>query len=804
MALSNNLIDKFVNAVGVDSKDKLKKDGPLYGTIVGQSGSMYVKLDGSEVLTPITTTVEYAEGERVLVNILKHTATVVGNVSSPAVNGGTVKKVEDKVDVVIADNVIIRDKIIASEADIANIKADNVSIKGKLDATDAEIKNLKATTITADQADLKYATIENLDVVNETVRNLQGDYGSFKELTTSKITAVEGNITNLTSENVTITGRLDANEASINTLEATTAKITDLDAVNAHIKNLTANKADIDLANVNNAWIQNGIIKDGSIGEAAIHEGAITNAKIADATIEAAKIKSINADTITAGTIKTDRLIITGPDGQDSIVKAINIANGVSEADVNSQKIQAASIDVVDLSAFQAKIAGFDMNGNAIYSGKESIKDPNSGIYISTTGIGMGDGLLTGKDESPLQAYADGSFKLIGKNSSFDFNTVTGELNIEASSLKISSKSVATKSDVDEVRNKAVTAANTANNVQTAMNALNIGGRNLLIDSSFNNGYQSYVDDTYQINNNHTLKLYVNNTDTSGIKYAGISDSYENKRLSVPIADCLNKNLVLSAWLYIPESGSVSGYRCRVVRNVNGTEKLGYPNYDYPNNLPFSDNLSVGWNHLYATYTISGDSTRLDASINVTAAAGKSSLAYLSSPKLECGTRPTDWTPAPEDVETRIDNAYTQIESNKTSISLKASQTETAIISDKLNAYIDSSTEMIQNVNSWQFNFNKLIKTDEADVENHQDYITFQNGDIILGESKSDLKLKIANDSIQFKGTTETEITPDDDTTAWITGKQFNINRGEIHEYLRVGNLILMPKENGNFTIDII
>lgn len=790
MALSNNLIDKFVNAVGVDNKDKLKKDGPLYGTIVGQGGSMYVKLDGSEVLTPIITTVEYAEGERVLVNILKHTATVVGNVSSPAVNGGTVKKVEDKVDVVVADNAIIRDKITASEADIANIKADNVSINGKLDATDAEIKNLKATIITADQADLKYATIENLNVVNETVRNLQGDYGSFKELTTSKITAVEGNITNLTSENVTITSRLDANEASINTLEATTAKITDLDAVNAHIKSLTANKADIDLANVNNAWIQNGIIKDGSIGEAAIHEGAITNAKIADATIEAAKIKSINADTITAGTIKTDRLIITGPDGQDSIVKAINIANGVSEADVNSQKIQAASIDVVDLSAFQAKIAGFDMNGNAIYSGKESIKDPNSGIYISTTGIGMGDGLLTGKDESPLQAYADGSFKLIGKNSSFDFNTVTGELNIEASSLKISSKSVATKTDVDEVRDE--------------ITALNIGGRNLLIDSSFNNGYQSYVDDTYQINNNHTLKLYVNNTDTSGTKYAGITESYDNKRLSVPIADCLNKNLVLSAWLYIPESGSVSGYEFRVMRIVNGITKWGDHNTDYPRNLPSPDNLSVGWNHLYATYTISGDSTDLYVEINVSAKAGKSSLAYLSSPKLEFGTRPTDWTPAPEDVDTRIDNAYTEIESNKTAISLKASQTETSIISDKLNTYIDSSTEMIQNANSWQFNFNKLIKTDEADVENHQDYITFQNGDIILGESKSDLKLKIANDSIQFKGTTETEITPDNDTTAWITGKQFNINRGEIHEYLRVGNLVLMPKENGNFTIDII
>lgn len=605
MALSNNLINQFVNVVNVNSKSNIKKDEPLYGTIVSQGGTTYVKLDGSESFTPVMTTVEYAEGERVLVNIFKHTATVIGNVSSPAVNGGTVKKVEDKVDTVVADNAVIRDKITASEAEISSIKADNVSINGKLDATNADIKNLKATVITADQADLKYATIENLNVVNETVRNLQGDYGSFKELTTSKITAVEGNITNLTSENATITGRLDANEASINTLETTTAKITDLDAVNADIKNLTAKKADIDLANVNNAWIQNGIIKDGSIGEAAIHEGAITNAKIADATIEAAKIKSINADTITAGTIKTERLIITGPDGQDSIVKAINVANGVSEADVNGKKIQAASIDVVDLSAFKATIAGFTMSQDSIYDGKTSIKDSTSGVYISTVGIGMGDGSLTGKDESPLQAYADGSFKLIGKNSSFNFNTVTGELNIDASSLKISSKIVATKDDVNEV-------------------------------------------------------------------------------------------------------------------------------------------------------------------------------------------------------DVRINNAYTEIENNKTEISLKASQTEVSTISNNLNTYIDSSTTMIQNANSWQFNFSKLIRTDEADVENHTDYITLQNGDIILGESSSDLKLKISNNVIQFKGTSNEEVIPDPDATAWITGQKFNINEGEIHTTLKVGNLQFVPRHNGNFCLTIV
>lgn len=350
MALSKDLISQFVKATN-DNKDQAEET-TLYGTIVENGGVRYVRLDGSELLTPYTSIVAVNVGERVRVSIGKHTAVVTGNISSPAARSGDVDDLNTKVTEF--------ESVVAGKVDVIDFNAE----KGRIDSLE--------------------------------VKQTQTD-------------------------------------------------------------ELVAKKADIDLANVNNAWIQNGIIKDGSIGSATIHDGAITNVKIADASIEAAKIKSINADTITAGTIKTDRLIITGPDGEDSIVKAINLANGVSEADVNSQKIQAASIDVIDLSAFKAKIAGFDMNGNAIYSGKESIKDPTSGIYISTTGIGMGDGALTGKNESPLQAYADGSFKLIGKNSFFDFNTVTGELNIEASSFKVASKSVATKDDINEVRDEITT-----------------------------------------------------------------------------------------------------------------------------------------------------------------------------------------------------------------------------------------------------------------------------------------------------------------------------------------------------------
>lgn len=443
MALSKNLISQFVKVTSNNAKQA--EDTYLYGTIVEYGGSQYVRLDGSDLLTPYTSTVVVKTGERVRVSVGRHTATVTGNVSSPAARNDDVIDLSERVgnfDTLIADKATIKD-LEAQKARIDELTADNVTINNQLTANSADIKDLKAGNVTI----------------------------------TGRLDTTEANIKNLTADNVTITGRLDANEVDIKTLTAESANIKELVAGKAdigdlnaatgridsletkqiHTDEIVAKKADIDLANVNNAWIQNGVIKDGSIGSATIHDGAITNVKIADATIEAAKIKSINADTITAGTIKTDRLIITGPDGEDSIVKAINVANGVSEAEVNSQKIQAASIDVVDLSAFKAKIAGFDMSGNAIYSGKESIKDPTSGIYISTTGVGMGDGSLTGKNEAPLQAYADGSFKLVGKNSSFDFNTVTGEMNLEVTNLKISSKVVATKDDVAEVENKVTT-----------------------------------------------------------------------------------------------------------------------------------------------------------------------------------------------------------------------------------------------------------------------------------------------------------------------------------------------------------
>ena len=159
------------------------------------------------------------------------------------------------------------------------------------------------------------------------------------------------------------------------------------------------------------------------------------------------------------------------------------------------------------------------------------------------------------------------------------------------------------------------------------------------------------------------------------------------------------------------------------------------------------------------------------------------------------------WIQDPEELESRLSKAETSISNNADAIKLKASQEEVTKLSDDYKLYTKNTTEFIQTAKGWQLNWEKLISTDDADVENHQDYITFDNGDIILGESSSDLKVKITNDSIQFKGTSDTEVTPDSDATAWITGKTFHISDGEIQNSLKFGNILMKPTSNGNLAI---
>ena len=147
MSLTSDLISQFVKAT--NDKTESKKESTVYGTAVENNGSMYVKLDGSDLLTPMSTTVKVTNGERVMVTIKNHTATITGNITSPAAR---TKDVTDAVELISEFNTVLAQKVDTKDfevekARIDRLQADNVTIKNSIAASEADIDTIQANNI---------------------------------------------------------------------------------------------------------------------------------------------------------------------------------------------------------------------------------------------------------------------------------------------------------------------------------------------------------------------------------------------------------------------------------------------------------------------------------------------------------------------------------------------------------------------------------------------------------------------------------------------------------------------------------
>lgn len=83
MELSHKLLKSFADIIDNPSKNK-SRETTINGTAKIENGNKYVQLDGSTILTPISEATDIQDGDRVLVSIKNHTATVVGNYTCPA------------------------------------------------------------------------------------------------------------------------------------------------------------------------------------------------------------------------------------------------------------------------------------------------------------------------------------------------------------------------------------------------------------------------------------------------------------------------------------------------------------------------------------------------------------------------------------------------------------------------------------------------------------------------------------------------------------------------------------------------
>ena len=445
MALSHELISQFAKIVKYDKKQSA--ESTVYGTVVTDgNGNKYVKLDGSDQLTPLTdnerpsadsTTASVNEGERVSVLIKNHTATITGNVSSPSVRSDDFQNLDDQVtdikkfDIVIAERVQANEgyikKLQTDKADVGDLTAANAKITEletkkasveDLNAAKAEITDLKATKLDAEVANATYATIKNLDATNANLENLDATYGQFQELATNKFTAIDADIKKLDTEK----------------LSATTAD---------------AKYATIDFSNIGMAAIQKLFTDSGIIGDLVVSEGHITG-KLVGVTII--------GDLIEGGTVKADKLVVLGEDGLYYKLNTNGVTTTAEQTEYNSlngsvitaKSITAEKVKVDDLVAFDATIGGFNITNSSIYSGaKESVTNTTRGIYLDKNGqISFGDA------DNYIRYYkaSDGTYKL---EISADNISIKSGGSGESTSLDAAIEDI--KSDVDSLRNEITT-----------------------------------------------------------------------------------------------------------------------------------------------------------------------------------------------------------------------------------------------------------------------------------------------------------------------------------------------------------
>lgn len=415
MSLSADLISQFVKTT--TDKKETNKESTSYGTVVIDviTGATSVRLDGSDILTPVSTTTLAKNGDRVMVTIKNHSATITGNLSDPATSSGSqaditqmASKITEfeiaigtkvstelfdaqvaRIDQLKSENVTIQGILSSHTAFIEELQTENVTISEKLTANEASIENLQATKLDVDIADAKYALIDDLEATNIEVNNLKGAYGNFAELTAGTIEAMEAEILDLQTKKLSAT-------------------------------DIEGKYANIDFSNISKATMQWFYANSGLINNVVVGDGTITGELVG---------VTIKGDLIEGGTVKADKLVIKGTDGLYYKLNTDGVKTEKDQTEYNSingsvilaKSITATKINVSDLVAFGATIGGFHITDESIYSGtKSTVDNTTRGVYLDSTGQ-----MAVGDASNFLKFYEDidGNYKLVISASSVVFAT---------------------------------------------------------------------------------------------------------------------------------------------------------------------------------------------------------------------------------------------------------------------------------------------------------------------------------------------------------------------------------------------
>jgi len=613
---------------------------------------------------------------------------------------------------------------------------------------DLQIKFVEASdvveSITTSDGGVDGSKVDSIDASQ--IQNLEVAVASIANLT-----AINATIVNLTATKANI-GELNAAIARIGTLEVTTATITQLNATNASIVNLTATTATIVNLNASNARIVTleattatiNTLLAGNIGAANIATGAITAGSgiIANLAIGDAQISTVNAGKLVAGTVDTSKVTIQG-------------ANGRLKITGNRLQVFAGTTTLYE------RVSVGDVNGDGTVYGLRVRGSDGTTILMDETGVkheGITDGAITNSKIS-TDAAIDGTkidiasvvteinagtttikgSKIFLNNSTLDvqfstLNTTVGSQGTTISShtgsitamntaisLKVATQTYTTKmtaldgsianintnlgvqnSSID-VLQSAIVLKVSQTDIDTSVNAIQVGGRNLFQKSDT---FKSYTTGSDQGN---PLATYV--VDAANGDYQTFTNTKIGNRYWFPtVIGDITQGKTYTISLEIKTDIAWSGY--------------WYPSERYTNlSFPNTTGVWQKWSLMYIQTGITTNGVKLFG-FNNTVAGKTISFRRL---KLEEGNKATDWTPAPEDVQSQLDSATTRISTAETTLSLIPGQF----------ALVASKTDLTTT--------NSNVSGITTRMTNAESSITAQAGQIVLKASQTSLNTTNTN-----------------------------------------------------------
>lgn len=450
MALSHEVVSQFAKLV--DNQPKKDEGVTVKGTYKMIGDIEYVQLDGSDVLTPVESTVEAKTGERVQVLIKDHFATVTGNISSPAARSKDVKDLADTVDeqgntIQQMDNTIIQqgNSIIQMNTSINQHETTINQHETKINQQGDQIVSINNTVIAqGNSIEANHNAIiaqgNEIDSMNNTITSHGNSITSMNNTLQQHDNRITQNSNTITQQGNTITQQGNKITEIDNTVQTQgNTIVAQGNTIDAHGTQLTTHNsqitilnsgfviqdgvltglstavinalksstldtgyAKIDFANIQMAAVQKLFTDSGIIKDLVVQEGAITGELVG---------VTLKGDLIEGNTIVADKLVIKGSDG---LYYKLNTngetieSNQTSENSLNGQviaanSITASKIQVTDLVAFGATIGGFDITDSSINTHlKTSIDSSTNGIYLDSDGQ-----MAIGNDINHIKYYKD-------------------------------------------------------------------------------------------------------------------------------------------------------------------------------------------------------------------------------------------------------------------------------------------------------------------------------------------------------------------------------------------------------------